>query len=94
MFSIFSSILLLADTGEIRFLQMFDHETQNFYELVVAVRDQDGLESTASVEINVRDISDVEPRFTQTLYIFPVLENQPNGMKHFAEVFLFLSCHK
>ncbi|PIK59217.1 hypothetical protein BSL78_03856 [Apostichopus japonicus] len=76
-----SSFLISSDTGEIRLLGTFDHETRQLYELTVSVTDQGGLESTAVVDIHVTDVNDNEPRFTESLYQFSVCENEPTGFE-------------
>lgn len=83
--------ILAADTGEIRLLGTFDHETRQLYQLTVSVTDQGGLESTAIVDIHVTDVNDNEPRFTESLYQFSVCENEPTGERtfhHFLDYFV------
>lgn len=58
-----------------------DYERKNKYELYFVARELlSGLESDEiKLEVNVIDVNDNSPRFTQDLYLFNVTEHSPSG---------------
>ena len=63
------------ETGEITLLEALDFEIEDLWEFTVIARDLEGLNDTTAVRINVEDLNDVSPRFTQRVYTISIAEN-------------------
>ncbi len=75
-----------ANTGEITSKIIFDYETVREFMFSVVAHDSSLPEATqqsatATIMVTVIDRNDEPPMFSQSLYIFYVLENQPIGME-------------
>ena len=70
-------------SGEIRTSSALDYERQNNYSLTVFACDVSGVSecTVAKVHIDVEDVNDNFPRFTQSVYQAIVSENAENGSK-------------
>jgi hypothetical protein len=66
-----------GNTGAITTLQPLDYETQRTYYFLVLARDSavDSRTGTATITINVQDVQDSVPIFTETNYAVSVPEN-------------------
>ena len=66
-----------SKTGEITVLHPLDHKTTSQYRFEVSATDHGNLpfKGTANVHITVTDVNDNKPRFLQSNYEKPILEN-------------------
>jgi len=63
------------NTGDIYTTQSLDKEVTSNYSLVIGCSDGSGFPATVSLAIQVLDINDNPPRFTQSEYSFSISEN-------------------
>jgi protocadherin-16/23 len=66
-------------TGDICIVAALDYETKPSYEFPVVARDQDGLDTTAMVKIQLRDINDNRPVFYPAQYDVNLEQNSASG---------------
>uniref|UniRef100_A0A803VAB3 Cadherin domain-containing protein n=1 Tax=Ficedula albicollis TaxID=59894 RepID=A0A803VAB3_FICAL len=66
-------------TGEIKLTKPLDFEEAVTHELIVRATDGGGLSAICKVLVEVVDVNDNAPVFTQQRYISKVLENMPEG---------------
>ena len=65
-----------SDTGQVTILGETDHDTQPTWTFIVMATDGGGLTSnTATVIVNLTDIADENPQFSQSVYYINVIEN-------------------
>ena len=74
--------LIDEDSGEISVARPLDRETQPHFSLTATVRDRDHEDwlCTTQVEIQVSDVNDNPPAFSQTSYSVNVPENSPENL--------------
>jgi len=74
-------VYLNESTGEISGKQLFDHEKLTVLEFVVQVTDNGSpaLHAICRVVINILDVNDERPRFSQSAYAFKTYENNRTG---------------
>eukprot|EP00062_Callorhinchus_milii_P022361 gi/632980091/ref/XP_007906836.1/ PREDICTED: LOW QUALITY PROTEIN: protocadherin-16 [Callorhinchus milii] len=72
---------LEPDTGLLSIVKRLDRESQSDYNLTVLVSDQGSPPRSASqlLRVQVLDVNDETPTFSQSMYTAHVLENQPAG---------------
>ena len=68
-----------SETGLIENIMVLDHEEASQYVLRVQARDPENLTSEVSVTINILDVNDNVPLFTQSQYTATVSENMTVG---------------
>ena len=70
-------------TGNITAKVILDHEVQQTLTITVLARDQGNpqLSASATLLLNVQDIDDEAPKFSQGTYVFGVEENLPAGTR-------------
>lgn len=78
--------LIDSKTGKISLVKNLDRESQDQYRLVVIVKDcirgfGNPLTASTTIHINVADVNDNYPEFSQTSYVVSVSENVGNGTK-------------
>ena len=72
------------NSGEVFLRSVLDYERHHSYELTVVAEDQgtDGHRSSSmTLTVNVKDVNDNRPRFSQSLYDFYVSEDAPIGFE-------------
>ncbi|XP_046556058.1 protocadherin-11 X-linked-like [Haliotis rubra] len=71
----------ISQQGEINALLSFDREDKARILLIIMAKDNGtpSLNSTATVVINLQDVNDVAPTFSQSIYSFETPENLPRG---------------
>lgn len=71
----------IQNNGDIRVIRRLDREDLTRYELIIRAEDEDGLATSATVNIRVTDINDNSPEFDQdTPYTFAVDEGRNNTL--------------
>lgn len=70
-----------SKTGVVTAQGVFDHEVMSTFQFEIIATDQGDVSkfSTANVILNILDINDEAPVFSQKYYNFGTFENQPNG---------------
>ena len=63
------------ETGDITLLVALDFEIEDLWVFSVIARDAEGFNDTTTVRINVEDLNDVSPRFTEHVYRISIAEN-------------------
>ncbi|XP_067660593.1 protocadherin-11 X-linked-like [Haliotis asinina] len=76
-----NSGVTISQQGEITALLSFDREDKVQIPLTILAQDNGtpSLNSTATVVINLQDVNDVAPTFSQSIYSFEIPENTPRG---------------